>query len=62
MLDLYITSRLLIDMGKKMKPGELCSYTLLHKPTNELMWCIEHNSSKARWGPAVFLVGHHECW
>ncbi|DBB15636.1 TPA: hypothetical protein ACH3X3_003847 [Trebouxia sp. C0006] len=36
-------------MGKKLEPGELCSYTLAHKPSKELMWSAVHNSSsKAR--------------
>ena len=54
---LQITGRLLISMGKKLEPDELCSYTLAHKPSKELMWSAVHNSSsKARWGPAVFLI------
>ena len=56
MVDLDITGRLLIGMGKKLKPVELCSYTLAHKRGDELMWSRVHNNSKARWGAVVFLV------
>ncbi len=37
MVDLHITDRLLIGMGKKLKPVELCSYTPAHKYSKELM-------------------------
>ena len=53
-VDLEITGRLLI--GKKLKPVELCSYTLARKRGDELMWSRVHNNSKARWGAVVFLV------
>ncbi|KAL0035243.1 hypothetical protein WJX79_008196 [Trebouxia sp. C0005] len=39
-------SRLL--RGKKLKPVELCSYTLAHKIGKEMMWSMMHNNSKAR--------------
>jgi len=55
---LLITGRLLMGMGKKLKPVELCS--LAHKYSKELMWSMEHNNSKARWGPAVLLMYQHE--
>ncbi len=48
--------RLLIGMGEKLKPVELCSYTLALKRGNELMWSMVQNNSKARWDPAVFLI------
>ncbi len=60
MVDLHITGSLLIGMGKKLKPAELCSYTLAHKPSNELMCCMVHSNSKARWGPVIFLLYQHE--
>ncbi len=46
----------------RLQPDELCSYTLSHKPSKELMWSVVHNnsSSKARWGPLVFLTYQHE--
>ncbi len=56
MVDLDITGRLLIGMGKKLKPAELCFHTLARKRANEMMWCMVHNNSKARWGAVVFLV------
>ena len=56
MVDLHITGRLLVGMGKKLKPVELCSYTLACKCGDELMWSIVHNNSKARWGPVVFPI------
>jgi len=56
MVDVDITGRLLIGMGKKLKPVELCSYTLARKRGDELMWSRVHNNSKARWGAVVFLV------
>jgi len=57
MVDLHITDWLLIGMGKKLIPVELCSYTLANKHSNELMWSVVHNNnSKARWGPVVFLI------
>ena len=56
MVDLDITGRLLIGMGKKLKPAELCFHTLARKRANELMWSMVHNNSKARWGAVVFLV------
>ncbi len=56
MVDLHITGRLLIGMGKQLKPIELCSYTLAHKPSGELMWSIVHDKSKARWGSIVYVV------
>jgi len=55
-VDLDITGRLLIGMGKKLKPVELCSYTLACKRGYELMWSMVHKNSKARWGPVVFLI------
>jgi len=56
MVDLHITGRLLIGMGKKLKPVQLCSNTPTHKRSVELMWSMVHNNnSKARWGPVVFL-------
>ncbi len=55
MVDLHITGRLLVGMGKKLRPVELCSYTLACKCGNELMCSIVHNN-KARWGPVVFVV------
>ncbi|DBA88077.1 TPA: hypothetical protein ACH3X2_005078 [Trebouxia sp. C0005] len=51
-------SRLL--RGKKLKPVELCSYTLAHKIGKEMMWSMMHNNSKARCGPVVFLIHQHE--
>ncbi|DBB15652.1 TPA: hypothetical protein ACH3X3_003863 [Trebouxia sp. C0006] len=49
MVDLHITDWLLIGMGKKLIPVELCSYTLANKHSNELMWSVVHNNnSKAR--------------
>ncbi len=56
MVDLDITGRLLIGMGKKLKRVELCSYTLACKHGDELMWSIVHNNSEARWGPVIFLI------
>ena len=53
---LDITGRLLIGMGKKLMPAELCFYTLACKRGDELMWSMVHNNSKARWGAVVFLV------
>ncbi len=55
MVDLHVIGRLLIGMGKKLKPVELCSYTPAHKPSNELMWSIVHHNSQARWGSVVYL-------
>ncbi len=34
---LHITSRLLIGMGKNLKPVELCLHTLAHKHNRELI-------------------------
>ncbi len=56
MVDLDSTGRLLIGMGKKLKPAELGFYTLACKHGDELMWSMVHNNSKARWGAVVFLV------
>ena len=56
MVDLHIIGRLLIGMGKKLKPVQLCIYTLSHKPSKELMRSMVRNRSKARWGPVVFLM------
>jgi len=56
MVDLHIAGRLLIGMGKKLKPVELCSYTLARKRGNELMWSMVHSNSKAWWGPVVLLI------
>ena len=61
MIDLHITGRLLVGMGKKLKPVELCSYTPAHKSSDELMWSMVHNNNKVRWGPVVFLIYQHEC-
>ena len=36
---LHITGRLLVGVGKK--PVQLCSYTVAHKPSKELMWDID---------------------
>jgi len=56
MVDLHITGGLLIGMGKKLKPVQLCSYTPTHKRSVDLMWSVVHNTnSKVRWGPVVFL-------
>jgi len=55
-VDLHITGRLLIGMGKKLKPAELCFYTLERKRGNELMWSVVHNNSKTRWSAVIFLV------
>jgi len=61
MVDLHITGRLLIGMGQKLKPVELCCYTPAHKHSKELMWSMMHNNnSRARWGPVVFLIYQHE--
>jgi len=60
MVDLHINGRLLIGMGKKLQPVQLCSHTPAHKPSNELMWCMVHNNSTARWGPVVFLTYQRE--
>jgi hypothetical protein len=56
MVDLDITGRLLIGMGKKLEPAELCFHTLARNRTNKLMWSMVHNNSKAGWGAVVFLV------
>ncbi len=56
MVDLDITGRLLIGMGKKLKPAELCFHTLACNRANTLMWSMVHNNSKARWGAVLFLV------
>ena len=61
MIDLHITVRLLVGMGKKLKPVELCSYTPAHKPSDELMWSMVHNNNKVRWGSVVFLIHKREC-
>jgi len=55
-VDLRITGRPLIGIGKKLQPVQLCSYTLSYKRSKELMWSMVHNSSKARWGPVDLLV------
>ena len=60
MMDLHITGRLLMGMGKKLKPLDLCSSTPAHKPSHELRWCMVHNNSKARWDPDVFLIHQYE--
>ena len=54
MVDLY-TGRLLVGMGKKLRPVELCSYTLACKCGKELICSIVHNN-KGRWGPVVFVI------
>ncbi len=54
---LHIIGRLLIGLGKKLKPVQLCCHTVADKRSKELVWCMVHNSSsKARWGPAVFRI------
>jgi len=35
---------------------ELCFDSLARKRANKLMWSMEHNNSKARWGAVVFPV------
>ena len=55
MVDLHITSRLLVGMGKKLRPTELCSCTLACTCGNELMCSVGHNN-KARWGLVVFVI------
>ena len=62
MVDLHITDRLLIGMHKKLEHVETCFCTPVHKPSDELMWCVVRNDSKARWGPVVFLTHQHECY
>ena len=58
-VDLHITGRLLIGMGKKLKFVHLCSHAPAHKHSKELMWYTVHNSSsKAR--SLVFLTCQHE--
>ena len=54
MVDLHITGRLLVGMGKKLRPIELCSCTLVCTCGNGLMCSIAHNN-KARWGLVVFV-------
>ncbi len=53
MVDLDITGRLLIGMGQKPKPAELCFHAL--KRSNELMWSMVHNDRKARWDVGLLL-------
>jgi len=49
MVDLHITGRLLVNMGKKLKPVQLCSFPLAREHSNELMWCMaHHNNSQVR--------------
>ncbi|DBB15631.1 TPA: hypothetical protein ACH3X3_003842 [Trebouxia sp. C0006] len=32
----------------RLQPDELCSYTLSHKPSKELMWSVVHNNSSSK--------------
>jgi len=43
----------LVGMGKKLRPIELCFYTLTWNCGDKLMWSIVQNNSRARWGPIV---------
>ena len=57
MVDLQITGRLLVGMRKKLRPVELCSYTLGCESGHVLVCSIVHNNNnKARWGPVVFVM------
>ena len=53
MVDLHITGRLLIGMGKKLKPAELCSHALAHKPSKEWMWCLLCTTAAAKPGESL---------
>ena len=59
MVDLHITGSLLIGMGKKLKPVQLCCHTPADKHSKELVWCMVHTNSKARWRPVVILIYQH---
>ena len=61
MVDLHITGRLLIGMGKELKPVQLCCHTPADKHSEELLWCMVHDSSsKPRWEPAAILMYQHK--
>ena len=48
-------------MGKELKPVQLCCHTPADKHSEELLWCMVHDSSsQPRWEPAAILMYQHK--
>ncbi len=64
MVDLDITGRLLIGMGKKLKPAELCFHTLARKRANELMWSMVAKPGGvllSSWFVFIGMMAYYSC-